>query len=516
MTHTTENLLAEMAPHLPTPLLEMARAHLQALEERLRLQRIAKYGPGSEKLSSAQFELLEQEPGVSGEEVAAEAARPPQAEGGEPEPDSETKQRKRRAHPGRQTLPDGLPRVVAVVRCPAAACVCAACGGETAVIGHDESERLEVKRAEYFVQVTRREKRACASCHAGGVATAPLPPAIIAKGIASDAIVIDTLIAKYGDHCPLYRQSAMLARDSGVAISRATLDGWVMQVGESLRPLVEVMARELLAGDYIQADETPVGVQTHDRRGKNHQAYLWQYGRPGGSVVFGFRMGRGREGPKQFLGNYAGILQTDAYAGYNGVGGPGLVHAACWGHARRKFFDAVKLNPDDRRAIAAVAATDALFALDRVAAEAGCDVLQRHERRRREAPALLQDIREAAEVAGREALPASTLGGAARYILALWPRLTRFLDYPALELSNNLAENSMRPVALGRKNWIHLGGPQAAPRIAAIQSVFETCRRLNIAVREYLAAVLPGLADRPLACLPALTPAAWAVAHAPR
>ena len=122
---------------------------------------------------------------------------------------------------------------------------------------------------------------------------------------------------------------------------------WVMRVGELLGPLVEVMRRELLAGGYIQADETPVKVQMKDGRGKNHQAYLWQYSRPGGTLIFDFRLGREREGPKRFLGKFNGVLQTDGYVGYDGVGGEGMVHAACWAHARRGFTDVAKLNPGD-------------------------------------------------------------------------------------------------------------------------------------------------------------------------
>ena len=131
----------------------------------------------------------------------------------------------------------------------------------------------------------------------------------------------------------------------------ATLNGCMMRVGEMLTPIVRAMGQELLAGNYIQADETPVPVQMHDGRGKNHQAYLWQYGRPGGSTIFEFRLGRDREGPKQFLGNFEGILQSDGYAAYNQVGSPKIVYAACWAHARRKFIDTVKLNALDKESI---------------------------------------------------------------------------------------------------------------------------------------------------------------------
>ena len=124
----------------------------------------------------------------------------------------------------------------------------------------------------------------------------------------------------------------MLERDSGVELSRATLDGWVLKVGELLIPMASAMRRELIIGTYIQADETPVDVQMHEGRGKNHQAYLWQYSRPGGAVVFDFRLGRGRDGPKQFLGQFEGLLQTDGYAAYDQIGGPKIVHAGCWSH----------------------------------------------------------------------------------------------------------------------------------------------------------------------------------------
>ncbi len=182
------------------------------------------------------------------------------------------------------------------------------------MIGYEESEQLDVEPAKYFVLVTKREKCACKRCEEHGVMAAPLPPRIIEKSLVSDRIIIDTVINKYASHLPLYRQSAILKRDTGLELSRATLDGWVMRVGELLTPLVGLMRRELLAGTYIQADETPVDVQTHDGRGKHHQAYLWQYGTPAGAVVFDFRMGRGREGPKLFLKQFEGILQTDGYA----------------------------------------------------------------------------------------------------------------------------------------------------------------------------------------------------------
>jgi hypothetical protein len=283
-----------------------------------------------------------------------------------------------------------------------------------------------------------------------------------------------------------------------------------MRVGESLTPISAAIGRELIGGGYIQADETPVPVQMHDRRGKNHQAYLWQYGKPGESTVFDFRMGRGREGPKQFLGQFQGILQTDGYTAYDTTGGPKMVHAACWAHARRKAFEALKLNPDDRVARQLVGRTDELFLIDAEARDAGLDHAARHALRQERSRPLLDIIKQEMQAAQIAALPSSALGKALSYTLTLWHKLTRFLEHPELELSNNLAENSMRGIALGRKNWIHVGSEQAGPKVAAILSVIESCRRMKVPVRDYLASVLPGLANRSIRSIPELTPAAWA------
>jgi len=479
--------------------LALAHLQIQDLKEQLRLERIKKYGPGSEKLSDAQLSLLELEPGVSHVEVRAESEREPL-----PAP------AKRRKHPGRQELPADLPRVERVIACAPEQCTCSACGQPTAVIGYDVSEQLDMEPAKYFVVVTKREKRACKHCEGSGVAAAPVPARIVEKGLVSDRVVIDTVISKYSDHLPLYRQSAILEREAGVEISRATMDGWVMRVGELLIPIAEAMGRELLGGSYIQADETTVDVQMHDGRGQNHQAYLWQYGRPGGGVVFDFRLGRGRDGPREFLGQFEGLLQTDGYAAYDRVGGPKMVHAACWAHARRKFFEAAQLNPSDAAATRIVGLIDELFGIDAQAREQNFDHVARHALRLERAKPLVEIIRGKVEAARDASLPSSALGKAANYTLSLWRKLTRFLEHPELELSNNLAENSMRPVALGRKNWIHVGSQQAGPKVAAILSIVESCRRLKIPIREYLAAVLPGLADISIRRLAELTPSAWA------
>ena len=484
---------------------ELAWAHLkiQVLEERLRKQRIGILGPHSETLSNLQLQLLvDEEPSVTGEEVEAEAGREPIA--GKPK-------RERKPHPGRERLPENLPRVEQTIVCTDK--TCRACGEQTTVIGYDESEMLDVEPARYFVRVTKREKRACRRCVEGTVTTAPIEPRIIEKGLASDRIVIETIVAKYCDHLPLYRQSAILEREAGVEISRATLDGWVMHMGESLGPMVGFMRKDLLTAPYLQADETTVPVQMGDKRGANHQAYFWQYGKPGGETVFDFCLGRGREGPKKFLEQWEGILQTDGYQAYDGVGGPKLVHVGCWAHARRKFVDAVKIDANDAAAVNMVLRMDALFLVDREARKQGLPEAERLALRREHSQPFVKEIYDVCLKLIPQTLPQSTLGKALAYTINQWEKLKRCLDYELVELSNNLAENSMRPVALGRKNWLHVGSPTAGPKVAAIMSVVESCRRLKIPVKEYLLAVLPGLDRRTLSQVSELTPARWAAAR---
>ncbi len=241
--------------------LQYAELRIRVLEERLRLMRIEKYGAGVEKLSHAQMDLFEREPVVRAVIVDAENEHEP----------AHCTTKKSGKHPGRQELPPSLPRVERILPCTPDQRMCKHCGKETVMIGYEESSQLDVEPARYYVLVTKREKRACRSCEELGVVSAPLPPRIIEKCLASDRIVIDTVISKYCDHTPLNRQSVILERDIGLEISRATLDGWVLKVGELLIPIVAAMRRELISGSYIQ-DETPVDVQMHEGRGKNHQA----------------------------------------------------------------------------------------------------------------------------------------------------------------------------------------------------------------------------------------------------
>ena len=330
-------------------------------------------------------------------------------------------------------------------------------------------------------------------------------------------MIINFLVSKYCDASPLYRQRAILLRDLGIDVALSTINDAVLRAGELLIPIVDGMARNLLAGNYIQADETYVGVQTPDKKGENHTAYFWQYSAPGKGVVFDFKMTRSKEVPKAFFKDYGGILHTDGYAAYEkDIGTKGLIHACCWSHARRKFIEAIKVqtkaHATDPKLERVVVLMDGLFAIDREAREQKLSLDDRHALRQERAPVVIAELHALLleMQASGTILPKSIAGNAISYTLTRWEKLTRFIEHPVIELSTNWAENSMRPIAIGRRNWLHLGSKEAGPKIAAIFSIVESCRKLGVPIRQYLADILPGLADRSIHSLSELTPAAYA------
>ncbi len=485
-----------------------AELKVQHLEVLLRLERIAKYGPASERLSDAQLELLEAEPGVQPQEVQLEAALP--------EDDKQAVKSQRQqstARRGRQSLPPELPREEIIIPCQDKDCACPCCGGERQVIGYESSERLHRIPARYLVQVFAREKRACRRCEEGGVATAPRPAFIISKGIASNELVVDTLLAKYELHQPLYRQELQMARDGGALLSRSTLCDWMMECGFLLEAVSEEMRRELVAGNYIQADETPIGVQSSAVKGRNHRGYLWQYGHPYGSVIFDYRDGRGREGPQKILRGFRGVLQTDGYAVYGKLELGGLILAACLAHVRRKFKEAADVEPADRALLQILAVIAALYRIEERAREDQLTFEQRRQLRQEHSRPLMRRLQSMIIGLRQSVLPKSLAGRACDYALSVWGKLEVYLERGDVEIDNNPAERSIRPVAIGRKNWLHFGSKAAGPRIAAILSVIETCHRLQIPAREYLLEVLPRLANGKRSEVASLTPQAWAAAR---
>jgi len=512
--------------------LAAAEAIIQQLKEALRLERIKKYGSRSEKLSDLQLELLDLEPAVASDEIETEAASGPLPEDEQNAPlTAQQQQKKCKPHPGRNALPAHLERVEEIVASAASQCRCGRCGAETRVIGYEETELLGMKPAVHFVRVIKREKRVCKSCAEHGVMTAPAPTRIAPKSIFADETIIEFIIRKYADSVPLYRQRAILMRDLDIDVALTTINDAVLRVGELLIPVVDTMKRDLVTGGYIQADETHVDVQTPDKKGSNHRAFFWQYSAPGKGVVFDFEMTRGKQVAKEFFKEYGGILHTDGYVAYEkDIGAKGMIHACCWSHARRGFIDAIKVqnkaqapdakfHPTNKDLFVGtpeleriVALMDSLFSIDREAREQKLSLDDRHALRQERAPALLSELKSLLEEmkASGTILPKSVAGKAINYTLKRWVELTQFFDHSIIELSTNWAENSMRPIAIGRKNWLHLGSKEAGPKIAALFSIVESCRKLGIPIRQYLVDVLPGLADRAIQSLDELTPARYA------
>jgi transposase len=481
---------------------------VQLQAEQIRLFNFKLFGPRSEQLSPDQMQLLQTEISLSQGEVEQEAQRPP-AEKAAPRPKAKIP---RPRHPGREPLPAHLERREVVLPCHPEDCQCAVCGAERPVIGYDIREELACEPAKFFVQVIKREKRGSHCLPEQGVATAPVPAQIIPKSKLANAFIIELVVQKYQQHQPIYRQQADLADNHHIELSRKTLTDAVLAAGSLLQAVVDAQRRELLAGGYLQADETPLPCQTGEKTGRNHKSFMWEYSVPGGIVVFDFQMGRGRAGPKKFLAGFRGTVQCDGYDAYDDLG-PHIVYAGCLAHARRKFVEAAKVAPLDPLPPEVLAQFGQIYGVEQAARQAGMTAAQRQALRQQKSVPLMAALKERVVAIRQQIVPGSALAKACDYTLNQWSRLAVFLQDGRLEADNNWCEGALRPLVLGRKNWLHIGSEQAGPKVAAIASIVETCRRLDINLRQYLNDVLPKLGDWPITRVAELTPTAWKAAQ---
>jgi hypothetical protein len=340
------------------------------------------------------------------------------------------------------------------------------------------------------------------------VATAPVPAQIVPKSKLSNEFIIEALAQNYQQHVPVYRQCAMLAENHGVELSRKTLTDAILAAGGLLQAVVKAQAKELLDGGYIQADETPVPCQTDEKTGRNHRAYIWEFSRPAGPVVFEFHMGRGREGPREFLKGFKGRLQSDGYGAYAKLG-EGIVYVGCLTHARRGFVDAAKAKPNDPLPKEVIELFAPLYGVEEEARRANMNFEDRLALRREKSAPRMAALKERVTQIRQQIPPGGKLAQACDYTLNQWSRLEEYLKDGQVEIDNNWCEGAIRPLALGRKNWLHIGSEQAGPKVAAIASIVETCRRLGINLRDYLTSILPKLGDWPSNRVAELTPTAW-------
>jgi len=385
--------------------------------------------------------------------------------------------------------------------------VCPHCGKDKCEIGCEKSERFEYVPAKVIRHETLRPKLAC-SCGEGGVSIAALPPRLIEQGMAGPGLLAHLLLSKYDDHLPLYRQQQQFAR-LGVNFARQTLGDWIEKGALALQPMVRLMKQELLAGDYLQVDETPVKVMDPEVKGQCAQGYLWVAGRPGGDVIFEFHPGRGKEFAQHLLGGFQGYLQRDGYGVYGALArdDAGLLPVGCWSHARRKFIDAVDERPAEARAM--VQEIRKLYLLEQHAREEDLPPEQRLKLRQEIARPILEALPSRLEGWREKYLPQSPLGKACRYALNEWKALLRYLEDGRLEIDNNLTENAIRPSAVGKKNWLFIGHPEAGWRSAVIYSVIVSCRRRGIEPWAYVRDVFNRLPGMKQSELPTILPRCW-------
>lgn len=482
---------------------------LHIKDEQIRLLNIRLFGPKGEKLSPQQIQLLFQEVSVTAGEVEQEADRPETQKPVRPPGSAHPRMK----HPGRERLPEHLERREEIIACHPQDCRCSKCGAERPLIGYETREELMMEPATFWVRVIKREKRGSHCLEEQGVVSAPAPAQIVPKGKLSNAFIIEVLVRKYQLHLPVYRQCAALAEDFGIELSRRTLNDGLLAAGSLLQPVVRAMRLELLAGGYIQADETPMPCQTGERTGRNHRAFIWEYGRPGSVVIFEFQLTRAREGPREFLKGFRGKLQSDGYLVYDKLG-EGIVYVGCAAHVRRGFVDAAKVAPLDPLPAEILARFGELYAVEKEAREGWLSAAARLALRQAKSVAIMAALKTRLTQVRQQVTPGSKLADACDYALGQWSRLEEYLKDGQLECDNNSCEGSIRPLALGRRNWLHVGSAGAGPKIAAIASVVETCRRLDINLRRYLLDVLPKLGDWPINRVAELTPSAWKAAQA--
>lgn len=504
------------------------------LEEQRRLDALARFASKADRLRDLnpnQLELLALEPGLHEAELDAALARPPaeqQAEAPALEDQVKAKRYKRKAHPGRAALPGHLRRQDILIDEPPAA---RPDGTPPQELRRDITERLAVVPAEYYVERITTVSYIFPGQPEQGVHRGAGPAALRLKSILAPSVAIDFVIAKYADHQPVYRQVMALARDHGIELSYPTTDRAVIAAAALAIPLADAQLNELIAGDYLQADETRLPMMDPQVKGKTATGYLWAYSHPRGQVVYRHHPGRGGKYARGDLAGFAGWLQSDGYQVYQSLAalfGERVRHCACLSHVRRKLVEIIRANKEAAgfstivaTATALLARIGELYAIERQLKQSRADAATRQQVRAERSLPLFDQLMSELNAAALDEnlLPGGALAKACRYALNLRAQLRRSLENGVTEIDNNRCEQSIRPIALGRKNWLHIGAPGAAPAVAAIISVVESCKRMGINVRSYLSDVLPCLAaahpDQVAVLAATLTPARWLADRTP-
>jgi transposase len=401
----------------------------------------------------------------------------------------------------RRPLPESFPRDEVIIDIPEQEKLCG-CGAALVRIGEDTSEKLDVIPARFRVIRTIRPKYACKACEGSGdedkpaVRIAPMPPAVIDKGIATAGLLAFIITAKFCDHLPLYRQEKQFAR-IGVDLSRKTMADWMIKVAGACAPLMRAMEGRLRAGPVLQIDETTVQVLGEEGRADTTKSFMWvARGGPVDAPVIVYRYSptRAAATAEQILADYQGYVQTDGYGGYDGVcRREGLVHVGCWAHTRRGFTDAKKKSSKN-----SPSANEILALIARLyAAEHERDRFDDEQQfaawRREQVEPVLRKIRRWLDKKSEQTPSSVALGEAVKYARSQWPKLIRYPDHPALTPDTNAVERAIRPFVVGRRNWLFSGSPRGADSSAVLFSLIATAEANGLEPYRYMRRLLTDL-----------------------
>lgn len=399
-------------------------------------------------------------------------------------------------HPGRMKLPENLRREQIIIEPSQDTADCKQ-------IGEEITEVLEYEPGELYVKQYRRPKYAKPGN--SGVLIGELPSRPLEKAMAGEGLLAQIIIDKYIDHLPLHRQMQRFERN-GVKLAYSTMTDWVSGTCQLIVPLFEALKAEVLKSDYLHADETPIKVMDKDKKGETHRGYYWVYQDSiNKMVLFDYREGRGREGPQDILQDFKGYLQTDGYVAYDIFAKRQditLIH--CMAHARRMFNEA--LDNDEARASHAMQEIQKLYTIERICREQQLNFAEVKEVRHVKAVPILRSMGLWLQQQYVQVLPQSLIGKAIAYSLQRWERLSGYVNDGRLSIDNNPVENSIRPVALGRKNYLFAGSHEAAKRSGMLYSLLGTCKMHGIEPYAWLKDVLHRIAEHPVNKVSGLLP----------
>ena len=476
--------------------LKYRQAKIDQLTHEMAVLKRWKFGRSGERLDPVQLSLLDEtlDADIAAIELELEQLAPP------PRADTQAGQ------PKRTRLPPGLPRVEIAHEPESTICTTPGCGCTLKRIGEDVSEKLDYTPGVFTVERHVRGKWACSKCQS--LTQAPVPAQVIDKGIPTAGLLAQVLVAKYADHLPLYRQEGIFGR-AGLAIARSTLGAWVGMCGVQLQPLVDALKDEILSCAVLHADETPVQM-LKPGAGKTHRAYLWAYA-PGAfedtkAVVYDFCESRAGEHARAFFGDWKGSLICDDYAGYKQSIAHGITEVGCLAHARRKFFDLHAANKS-QVAESALQQIATIYEIERELKN-----LEPGERQRirqlRSAP-VMDALQRWMLLTRQKITDGSASAKALDYSLKRWGALTRFVGDGRLPVDNNWIENQIRPISIGRNNWLFAGSLRAGQRAAAVMSLVQSARMNRHDPYAYLKDVLTRLPTHKANRIEELLPHRW-------